>query len=124
MRYWLFVVLLNGLFALAIHFTAPELFGTPMFYAGMLACTLVSAAITWRDPSGGLDKLLLVLFKWGILAASVAFFAWGVGYKMGFWGVQNPEELASGITDGVLPNLALLTGVLLIGGVWLRIRKQ
>ncbi|MED7793144.1 hypothetical protein TB147_17725 [Klebsiella aerogenes] len=124
MRYWIIVVLYNGLFSLAIYFAEPEIFGTPLFYAGMLVCTLISAVITWRDPPCGLDKLLLVLVKWSFLSASVAFFVWGAGYKMGFWGARNPDELASGISDSILPNLALVTGVLVIVGIWLRIRKH
>ncbi len=63
MRYWILVVLLNGLFALVIHFAAPELFGSTEHYVGAGICALIAIVITWRDPPGMLDNVLLFLFK-------------------------------------------------------------
>lgn len=62
MRYWILVVLLNGLFALVIHFAAPELFGSTEHYVGAGICALIAIVITWRDPPGMLDNVLLFLF--------------------------------------------------------------
>ncbi|MDO3418100.1 hypothetical protein QWI30_03045 [Citrobacter freundii] len=46
MRYWILVVLLNGLFALVIHFAAPELFGSTEHYVGAGICALIAIVIT------------------------------------------------------------------------------
>ena len=39
-----------------------------------------------------LDNVLLFLLKWGIVASGLAFFIWGIGYKLEFWGDHNPDE--------------------------------
>lgn len=55
MRYWLLVILLNGLFYLIVKHAAPEWHGTHGYYAGLIICTLIAAIITWRDQPGWLD---------------------------------------------------------------------
>ena len=109
MRYWILVALLNGLFTLVIHYAAPEMFGSTAYYAGVAICALIALVITWRDPPGMLDNVLLFLLKWGIVASGLAFFIWGIGYKLEFWGDHNPDEIggaercsASGQWLGVL----------------------
>ncbi len=67
MRYWILVALLNGLFTLVIHYAAPEMFGSTAYYAGVAICALIALVITWRDPPGMLDNVLLFLLKWGIV---------------------------------------------------------
>ena len=109
MRYWILVALLNGLFTLVIHYAAPEMLGGTAYYAGVAICALIALVITWRDPPGMLDIVLLFLLKWGIVASGLAFFIWGIGYKLEFWGDHNPDEIggaercsASGQWLGVL----------------------
>ncbi|MCU6162242.1 hypothetical protein KWI07_17575 [Enterobacter bugandensis] len=114
MRYWILVALLNGLFTLVIHFAVPEMFGSTAYYAGVAICALIAMVITWRDPPGMLDNVLFFIFKWGVLAAGLAFFIWGIGYKLEFWGDHNPDEIFSSPFDTILPNLAVLSGVLLL----------
>lgn len=46
MRYWLLVILLNGLFYLIVKHAAPEWHGTHGYYAGLIICTLIAAIIT------------------------------------------------------------------------------
>lgn len=75
MRYWILVVLLNGLLALVMNFAAPEMFGSTEHYVGAGICALIAIVITWRDPPGVLDNVLLFLFKWGIVASGLAFFS-------------------------------------------------
>lgn len=65
MRYWILVALLNGLFTLVIHYAAPEMFGSTAYYAGVAICALIALVISWRDPPGMLDNVLLFLLKWG-----------------------------------------------------------
>jgi hypothetical protein len=126
MRYWILVALLNGLFTLVIHFAAPEMFESPAYYAGVAICTLIAMVITWRDPP--LGNVPFFLFKWGVLAAGLAFFVWGAGYRLAFWGEHNSDELVSSvfntIFDTMMPNLAILTGILILCGVFLRIRNR
>lgn len=74
MRYWLLVILLNGLFYLIVKHAAPEWHGTHGYYAGQLICTLIALVITWRDPPGWLDKILLSVLKYGVLSAGIIFF--------------------------------------------------
>lgn len=111
MRYWILAVLLSGLFTLVIHFAAPEMFGSTGHYAGMAICALISTVITWRDPPDMLDNVLIFIFKWGIAASGLAFFTWGIGYKLEFWGNHNPDEVFSSAFDTILPDLAVLSGV-------------
>ncbi|HBA9100663.1 TPA: hypothetical protein J1302_002831 [Escherichia coli] len=119
MRYWILVVLLNGLFALVMHFAAPEMFGSNAYYAGAAICALIAMVITWRDPPGVLDHVILFLFKWGVLASGLAFFFWGIGYKLEFWGNYNLDEVFSSEFDTILPNLAMLSGVLILVSGWM-----
>ena len=86
MRYWLLVALLNGLFTLVIHYAAPEMFGSTAYYAGVAICSLIALVITWRDPPGMLDNVLLFLLKWGIVASGLAFFIWGYRIQAGILG--------------------------------------
>ncbi|ECD6630896.1 hypothetical protein JZQ46_003900 [Salmonella enterica subsp. enterica serovar Panama] len=124
MRYWILVVLLNGLFALVIHFAAPELFGSTEHYVGAGICALIAIVITWRDPPGVLDNVLLFLFKWGIVASGLAFFFWGIGYKLEFWGNHNPDEVFTSAFDILLPNLALLSGIVILVSAWISWRQR
>ncbi|EBW8742914.1 hypothetical protein AH868_004247 [Salmonella enterica subsp. enterica serovar Minnesota] len=124
MRYWILVVLLNGLFALVMHFAAPEMFGSTEYYVGAGSCALIAMVITWRDPPGMLDNVLLFLFKWGIVASGLAFFIWGIGYKLEFWGDHNPDEVFSSAVDTILPNLAVLSGVLILVSGWVFWRRR
>lgn len=124
MRYWILVVLLNGLFALVIHFAAPELFGSTEHYVGAGICALIAIVITWRDPPGMLDNVLLFLFKWGIVASGLAFFFWGIGYKLEFWGNHNPNEVFTSTFDILLPNLALLSGIVILVSAWISWRQR
>nr|WP_256484287.1 hypothetical protein [Citrobacter meridianamericanus] len=41
MRYWILVVLLNGLLALVMNFAAPEMFGSTEHYVGAGICALI-----------------------------------------------------------------------------------
>ncbi|MGG7955161.1 hypothetical protein PGN61_22910 [Klebsiella aerogenes] len=124
MRYWILTALLSGLLTLIIHIFAPEMVGSPANYGGVAVCALIALVITWRDPPGMLDNVLLFLFKWGIVASGLAFSVWGIGYKLEFWGDHNPDEIFSSAFDTILPNLALLTGILILFGVFLRIRNR
>lgn len=124
MRYWILVVLLNGLFSLVIHFAAPELFGSTEHYVGAGICALIAIVITWRDPPGMLDNVLLFLFKWGIVASGLAFFFWGIGYKLEFWGNHNPDEVFTSTFDILLPNLALLSGIVILVSAWISWRQR
>ncbi|EGS9596025.1 hypothetical protein LRU84_003488 [Salmonella enterica] len=124
MRYWILVVLLNGLFALVIYFAAPELFGSTEHYVGAGICALIAIVITWRDPPGMLDNVLLFLFKWGIVASGLAFFFWGIGYKLEFWGNHNPDEVFTSTFDILLPNLALLSGIVILVSAWISWRQR
>lgn len=124
MRYWILTTLLSGLLTLIIYIFAPEMVGRPANYAGVAICALIALVITWRDPPGMLDNVLLFLFKWGIVASGLAFSVWGIGYKLEFWGDHNPDEIFSSAFDTILPNLALLTGLLILFGVFLRIRNR
>ncbi|MGX9838813.1 hypothetical protein ACH32B_22940 [Enterobacter dykesii] len=120
MRYLLLVILLNGLFYLIVKHAAPEWHGTHGYYAGLIICTLIAAIITWRDPPGWLDKILLGVMKYGVLSAGIIFFSWGVGYKLAFWGQGNSETVFVSAGDVILPNLALVTGVVIAGWGYMR----
>lgn len=112
MRYWILVALLNGLFTLVIHYAAPEMLGGTAYYAGVAICALIALVITWRDPPGMLDNVLLFLLKWGIVASGLAFFIWGIGYKLEFWEIITPMKLA------------VLSGVLLLVSGWVYWRRR
>ncbi len=99
MRYWILVVLLNGLFALVMHFAAPEMFGSTEHYVGAGICALIAIVITWRDPPGMLDNALLFLIKWGIVASGLAFFS----------GVSDTSWNSGGIITPMKFSPALLT---------------
>ncbi|HHW3988750.1 TPA: hypothetical protein ACTW1J_004949 [Raoultella planticola] len=113
MRYWLLVILLNVLFYLIVKQVAPEWEGSPGYYAGQIICTLVAVVITWREPPGWLDEILLGVMKYGVLSAGIIFFVWGVGYKLAFWGQHDPNAIYASAGDVILPNLALVTGVVI-----------
>lgn len=70
------------------------MFGSTAYYAGGAICSLIALVITWRDPPGMLDNVLLFLFKWGIVASGLAFSVWGIGYKLEFWGEHNPMKFS------------------------------
>lgn len=120
MRYWLLVILLNGLFYLIVKHAAPEWHGTHGYYAGLIICTLIAAIITWRDQPGWLDKILLGVMKYGVLSAGIIFFVWGVGYKLAFWGQSNSDAVFVSAGDVILPNLALVTGVVIAAWGYVR----
>jgi hypothetical protein len=54
------------LFYLIVKHAAPEWHGTPGYYAGQIICTLIALVITWRDPPGWLDEILLGVMKYGV----------------------------------------------------------
>lgn len=124
MRYWILTALLSGLLTLIIYIFAPGMVGSPANYAGVAICALIALVITWRDPPGMLDNVLLFLLKWGIVASGLAFFVWGIGYKLEFWGEHNSNKLASNTFDTMLPDLALLTGIMVLCGLFLHIRNR
>lgn len=120
MRYWILVVLLNGLFALVMHFAAPEMFGSTAYYVGAGICALIAMVITWRDPPGMLDNVLLLLLKWGIVASGLALFIWGIGYKLEFWGERNPDFPVISASEDIITGLAVAVGALTISGALFR----
>lgn len=61
MRYWILVVLLNGLFALVIHFAAPELFGSTEHYVGAGICALIAIVITGGSSGDAGQRALISL---------------------------------------------------------------
>ena len=124
MRYWLLVILMNVLFWLIVKHVAPEWYGSPGYYAGQIICTLIAAVITWRDPPDWLDGILLGVIKFGVLIAVIIFFVWGIGYKLAFWGQHDPNTIYASANDVILPNLALGTGVLIAGWVYIRYLKR
>ena len=124
MRYWLLVILMNVLFWLIVKHGAPEWYGSPGYYAGQIICTLIAAVITWRDPPDWLDGILLGVIEFGVLIAGIIFFVWGIGYKLAFWGQHDPNTIYASANDVILPNLALGTGVLIAGWVYIRYLKR
>lgn len=124
MRYWILTALFSGLLTLIIYIFAPEMVGSPANYAGVAICALIALVITWRDPPGMLDNVLLFLFKWGIVASGLAFSVWGIGYKLALWGEHNSDELASSAFDTMLPDLAILAGILIVSGFCLLLRNR
>ena len=124
MRYWLLVIFLSVLFYLIVKHAAPEWHGTPGYYAGQIICTLIALVITWRDPPGWLDEILLGVMKYGVLSAGIIFFVWGVGYKLAFWGQGNSDAEFVSAFDVILPNLALVTGVVIAGWVYISYLKR
>lgn len=123
MRYWLLVILMNVLFWLIVKHVAPNGM-VPGYYAGQIICTLIAAVITWRDPPDWLDGILLGVIKFGVLIAGIIFFVWGIGYKLAFWGQHDPNTIYASANDVILPNLALGTGVLIAGWVYIRYLKR
>ncbi|HDZ0628820.1 hypothetical protein ACH6XI_17185 [Klebsiella pneumoniae] len=124
MRYWLLVILMNVLFYFIVKHVAPEWYGSPGYYAGQIICTLIAAVITWRDPPDWLDGILLGVIEFGVLIAGIIFFVWGIGYKLAFWGQHYPNTIYASANDVILPNLALGTGVLIAGWVYIRYLKH
>ncbi len=124
MRYWILTALFSGLLTLIIYIFAPEMVGSPANYAGVAICALIALVITWRDPPGMLDNVLLFLLKWGIVASGLAFSVWGIGYKLEFWGEHNPDEIFSSSFDTILPNLAVLCGALILVSGWVFWRRR
>ena len=120
MRYWLLVILMNVLFWLIVKHVAPEWYGSPGYYAGQIICTLIAAVITWRDPPDWLDGILLGVIKFGVMIAGIVFFVWGIGYKLAFWGQGNSDAVFLSAGDVILPNLALVTGVVIAGWGYMR----
>ena len=98
--------------------------GSPANYAGVVICALIALVITWRDPPGMLDNVLLSVFKWGVLVAGLALFVWGAGYRLAFWGEHNSNKLVSNTFDTMMPDLAMLAGILLVSGFFLHLRSR
>lgn len=94
-RYWILIFLLNGLFALVMHFVAPELVGSIAYYAGIVTCSLIATVITWRDPPNLLDKILIFVIQLGMIVVGLAISVWGVGYKLEWWGNEGVEGFSS-----------------------------
>ncbi|WP_300002408.1 hypothetical protein [uncultured Cedecea sp.] len=124
MRYWILAVLLNGLFALVMYLAAPEMVGSNGYYAAQVGCTLIAFVITRRDKPGTLDNILIFLIQWGIMIAGIAFSVWGVGYKLGFWDNDDPNVPFSSVFHTLLPDLAILTGMCILGIVYIRYLHQ
>ena len=124
MRYWMLTALLGSLLTLIIYLDAPEMVGSPANYAGVAVCALMAFTLTWRDPPGLLDHVLFWIFKWGSLTAGVALFVWGCGYRLAFWGAQDAEELVSSSYGTMIPDLAMLTGILIMSGFLLWVRRR
>ncbi|MCH0622129.1 hypothetical protein KW894_27845, partial [Klebsiella pneumoniae] len=64
--------------------------------------------------------VLLGVMKYGVLSAGIIFFIWGVGYKLAFWGQSNSDAVFVSAGDVILPNLALVTGVVIAGWGYMR----
>lgn len=124
MKYWIIAVLLNGFFTMLMLLAAPEMFGSAAYIAGLVILTLFALVITWRDPPGMLDKVFLTLIKWGALSACSAFAVWGAGYKLHLWGDYNSNADFISIFDIVIPNLAVLTGIMMLGVVCFRYLRR
>lgn len=124
MRYWILTALFSGLLTLIIYIFAPGMVGSPANYAGVAICALIALVITWRDPPGMLDNVLVFLFKWGIVASGLAFSVWGIGYRLEFWGEHNPDEVFSSAFDTILPNLAVLSVALILVSGWVFWRRR
>lgn len=124
MRYWILVGLLNGLFALIVHFAAPEIFGSNAYFVGIAICALIAVVITWNDPLDMVDRIFIFLIQLGALVAGVAFAVWGIGYQLNFWGEHNSGELVSSAFDPTMIKLAIVTGVMILFGVYLLIRNR
>lgn len=124
MRCLILVVLLNALFTLLMYFAAPEMLGSTAYYVGSVLCALAAMIITWRDPPGMLDDVILFLFKWGIIVSGLAFFLWGIGYRLELWGDHNPDKVFSSGADSILLNLAVLSGVLILISGWVFWRRR
>ena len=115
MRHWILGILLYGLFALVIHFAAPEMIGSPEYHIGVGICALIAMTLTWGDPPCMLDNVIIFLFKWGVVASAPALIIWGIGYKLGFWG-NNPDEVFSSVFYSILLVMATFASILIIGG--------
>lgn len=124
MRYWILVVLLNGLFTLVMSFAAPGIFGSTAHYVGSGICALIALVITWRDPPDFLDNTLIFLIKWGTLCAGVTFALWGIGYKLHLWGDYNSNGDFISIFDMAIPNLAILTGIAMLVAVYFHYMRR
>ncbi|EBQ9589856.1 hypothetical protein ACWOOC_23975 [Citrobacter sp. ESY80] len=124
MRYWILVALLNGLFALVIHFAAPEIYGTMPYFVGVGICSLIAMLITWNDPSALLDEILFFGLKWLALAGGVAFSIWGIGCKLELWGNSEPDAVFSNAFDTIMPNLAILTGLMMLFGAYVWYQRR
>ncbi|WP_395306069.1 hypothetical protein [Enterobacter sp. ECC-019] len=120
MRYFLLVILLFVLYFLIIRNAAPEWEGSTGYYAGLFICSLIALVITWRDPPGWFDKTLLSVMEFGVLSAGLIFFIWGVGYKLAFWGQHDSDAIFVSAGEIILPNLALVTGVLIAAWGYVR----
>ncbi|EHS0390681.1 hypothetical protein LHY28_003355 [Salmonella enterica] len=122
MRYWILVALLNGLFALVIYLAAPEMPGNIVYYiAGVVICSLIALVITWHDVKDMEDKVS-TFFKWGILAAGLALFVGGLGYKLEFWGDHTTEPGSDFVA--VLPDLVTLAGALILFVAFIRQQRS
>ncbi|WP_228725896.1 hypothetical protein [Klebsiella quasipneumoniae] len=71
-----------------------------------------------------LDGILLGVIKFGVMIAGIVFFVWGIGYKLAFWGQHDPNTIYASANDVILPNLALGTGVLIAGWVYISYLKR
>ncbi|EAX8457000.1 hypothetical protein ACEO50_004151 [Salmonella enterica] len=119
MRYWILVALFNVLFTLVMHFAAPQTYGTIPYYIGLGICSLIALIITWNDPSALLDEIIFFAFKWGALVGGMAFSVWGIGYKLEFWGNSESDAVFSSAFDTIMPNLAILTGLMILFGAYI-----
>lgn len=105
-----------------IDFGAPEMFGSKAYYIGGNLC-LVSMVITWHDPPDKLNNVLFFLFKLGVLAAGLAFLSGG-WIRTGNLGDHNPDELVSSAFDILIPDMALLAGIVILCGILVHIRNR
>ena len=81
MRYWILVVLLNGLFALVMHFAAPEMFGSTEHYVGAGICALIAIVITGEILRGCWTTRSCFSLSGELWLQVWRFFFWGIGYS-------------------------------------------
>lgn len=55
----------------------------------------------------------------GALVGGMAFSVWGIGYKLEFWGNSESDAVFSSAFDTIMPNLAILTGLMILFGAYI-----
>lgn len=85
MRYFKLFFSFETILVLILYAVAPQEIGSYLFYAGTAVCSLVAAVMTWNDKEDWLD----CTFKLFLMLALIAAFTYGVGFKLGLWGMDN-----------------------------------